>query len=124
MTENPYSPTSDAADAIVDRYRVPFAMAFWLTAVIAVLLAVATIYSAYTNYVVLLDSGGGVPTYVLLVTLLMICCSVGFAYSAFQWRNRKTRRALGAFLIATTTVVGGPIILLVLLYGLETFSIW
>ena len=124
MTENPYSPTSDSGDAIVDRYRVPFAMAFWLTAIIAMLLAVATIYSAYTNYAVLRDSGGKVPTYVPLVTILMICCSVGFAYSAFQWRNRKTRRALVTFLIAMATAVGGPIILLVLLYGLETFSIW
>jgi hypothetical protein len=124
MNENPYSPTSDSGDTIVDRYRVPFAMAFWLTAIIAVLLAVATVYSAYTNYVVLRDSGGKVPTYIPLVTILMICCSVGFAYSAFQWRNRKTRRALVTFLIATATVVSGPIILLSLLYGLEKFSIW
>tara|TARA_R110002167_G_scaffold196621_1_gene399519 strand:+ start:637 stop:990 length:354 start_codon:yes stop_codon:yes gene_type:complete len=114
MTENPYSPASDLGDAIVDRYRVPFAIAFWLTAIIAVLLAVATIYSAYMNFVVLRDAGGKIPTYVPLVTILMICCSVGFAYSASQWRNRKTRGALVTFLIATATVVGGPIILLIL----------
>ena len=124
MTENPYSPASETADANLDRYRVLFATAFWLTAIIAVLLAVATIYSAYTNYSVVQKPGVKVPTYVPLVTTLMICCSIGFAYSAFQWRNRKARRALGAFLIATATVVGGPIILLILLYGLETFTIW
>lgn len=124
MTENPYSPASDTGDAILDRYHVLFVTAFWLTVIIAVLLAIATIYSAYMNYVVLQDSGVKVPTYVPLVTTLMICCSIGFAYSAFQWRNRKTRRALVTFLIATATVVGGPIILLILLNGLETFSIW
>ena len=124
MTENPYSPASDAGDAILDRNRVLFATAFWLTGIIAVLLAVATIYSAYTNYVVLRDSDAKVPTYIPLVTTLMICCSIGFTYSAIQWRNRKTRRALVAFLIATASVVGGPIILLILLYGLETFTIW
>ena len=113
MTENPYSPLSDLGEEIVDRYRVPFAMAFWVTTTIAILLGGATICSACMNYVVLQDSGGKVPTYVTLVTALMICCSVGFAYSAFQWQKRNARRAFVAFLVATVVVVGGPIIMLI-----------
>lgn len=114
---NPYSPATDTGDAASDRYGLLFAAAFWLTGSIAVLVAAVPLYLAYINYLAMRDSGGSLPTYILLVTVLMICCSAGFSFSAIQWRRRNTRLAVISFLIAMATVVVGPYVLLMLLYG-------
>lgn len=118
MSINPYSPaTPENESERSERHPILFAIAFWLTATIAVLLAALAVFVAYYNFTMMREMGGRLPTYIPLVTTLMLVCSAALGYSASQWRKRKPGRALLSFLAAVVTVIAGPRTLLFLLHG-------
>ena len=90
----------------------------WLSAILAALAFASAIFTGYQDYLVVSQSRGSLPTYIPMLLALVICCSIGLAYSSTRWRKRRARPAIIAFVMSILLLIIGPYILLMLLYGL------
>lgn len=94
MTENPYLPPHDAASLPPQRYRLFCLCLLCLTSLLAVVVAGAAVAVAYWNYAALAHLRGSVHPYHIAVTVVLLCCSFGLAYSSLQWRRRNIQSGL------------------------------
>lgn len=118
MDANPYEPPSNVDEDLPNRYRILFALMFWLSAILAFLVFASAVLVVYQNYVAVTRTGGSLPVYIPLLVVLIFCCSLGLAFSSTRWRKRRTRQAAISFVVSIGLLLVGPYILLMLLYGL------
>ena len=109
--------TSHGDDSTSDRFRIVFTAMFWLSAILAVLTFTSAIFIGYQNYVAAVPTGGALPTYIPLLIVLVVCCSLGLAFSSTRWRQRRARPAILSFIASIVTLVLGPYALLLVRYG-------
>lgn len=118
IDSNPYGSPAQIDDSTSDRFHIGFGSMFWLSAILATLVFASAIFTGYQNYMAVAQSGGSLPTYIPLLILLVVCCSLGLAFSSTQWRKRRVRPAILSFIASIVMLFVGPRILLMLLYGL------
>ena len=117
---NPYDPPATTVADTPQRFRVLCVTMFWLSTIFAAFAFISAVLVGVQNYLAIAQMGGSLPTYIPLLVVLIACCAFGFGWSARKWRSRQIRPALIWFVGSILSLVAGPYVLLLLLYGLPT----
>lgn len=112
MNENPYESPRSADGTELPRFQRLCGVMFWITSILSIVAAYIAFSSAYSNYLAMQEMGGRMPTYIVAVTILAVCCSACLAFSAVRWRKAKVRSGAITFVLAILVYFIGPFILL------------